>query len=501
MRFIFTIVLLSALSVPTLLFAEEQPKVAQPSPAVTPANSSVSACTSSIDNILDRAIAHNLIAGGVAVIGNRDGIIATAARGQLNPAAGGKALDDRSIFDLASLTKVIATTPAVMKLLDQGVISLSDPISRWFPEFAEAGHGDITVLNLLTHTSGLDDFSIGSDQPIQYAIRKAATERSRAGSRFHYADINFILLGELVHRVSGETLDAFCQSQIFRPLGAGETMFLPPKELAASIAPTSGYVPGVVQDPNARRLGGVAGHAGLFSSAYDLSLYARMILGGGVLGDKRILSEQVIAQMTTPYACSNGSVKRGLGWDIKSPFSAPKGSYFSDASFGHTGYSGSSIWIDPKQDLFVILLTRRLNYHDTHNFNQLRRDISTVAAADLKGIALPRALAPALEADRVPAELAEAVSHDIQVYEEDGILVATNIKKESPHSENGVLVANNIKKESQHSESQPHFQRLSKVERHCAKSVSVRRGARVLRVARADIRKPSHHKKRRIVKS
>ncbi|HJV36752.1 serine hydrolase domain-containing protein [Geomonas sp.] len=445
--------------------------------------SPAAACASSIDGILDRAIAQNLIAGGVALIGNRDGIIATAARGQLNPATGSKALDERTIFDLASLTKVIATTPAIMKLLDQGVISLSDPIARWFPEFAEAGHGDITVLSLLTHTSGLDDFSISPEQPIQYAVRKAAAEKCRAGSRFHYADINFILLGELVHRVSGQTLDAFCQSQIFGPLGAQETMFLPPRELAASIAPTSGYQPGVVQDPNARKLGGVAGHAGLFSSAYDLSLYARMILGGGAVGDKRILSQQIIGQMTTPYGCSNGSVKRGLGWDIQSPFSAPKGNYFSEASFGHTGYSGSSIWIDPKQDLFVILLTRRVNYRDTHDFNKLRRDVSTVAAADLKGAADLRPLAPSSAVASLPAQVDQAVTNDIKVYEENGILVATNLHKVSE-------------------ESQPrpqHHQRLAKLEKRCSK-VSVKRGARVMRVARADVRRSLHHKKKQVVR-
>jgi len=373
--------------------------------------------SATIDRLLERAIAANLIEGGVAVIGNHNGILSSTARGRLNSAAGSPLLTERTIFDLASLTKVIATAPAVMKLLDQGRIALSDPLSRWFPEFADPGREEITVLNLLTHTSGLDDVGVSSEQPMQNAIRKAAAEkyRSRPGSHFHYADINFILLGELVHRVSGETLNAFCQEQIYAPLGATETMFLPPRELAGAIAPTASGAPcGIVQDPNARRLGGVAGHAGLFSSAYDLSRFARMMLGGGVLDNRRILSERIVTQMTSPYLANSGAVMRGLGWDMNSPFSAPKGSFFSQASFGHTGYSGSSIWIDPQQDLFVILLTNRVNYRDTHYFNQLRRDVSTVASADFKVPGAGQATAPPWEISRINAELLRAVTQAVQ---------------------------------------------------------------------------------------
>ena len=372
--------------------------------------------SATIEQLLERAVAQNLIEGGVAVVGNHRGILSTTARGRLSSAAGSPPISERTIFDLASLTKVIATTPAVMKLLDQGRISLSDPLSRWFPEFAEPGREEITVLNLLTHTSGLDDVGVSSDQPMQSAIRKAAAQkyRSRPGNHFHYADINFILLGELVHRASGETLNAFCQEQIYGPLGTSQTMFLPPRDLAGMIAPTSGGGCGTVQDPNARRLGGVAGHAGLFSSAYDLSRYARMILGGGVLDDRRILSEQIVTQMTSPYVSDNGAVLRGLGWDMNSPFSAPKGSLFSQASFGHTGYSGSSIWIDPKQDLFVILLTNRLNYRDVHTFNQLRRDVSTVAAADFRAPGSAPGLAPLPEIARINTNLLRQVSLAVQ---------------------------------------------------------------------------------------
>ena len=372
-----------------------------------------SGSSATIEQLLERAISQNLIEGGVAVVGNHNGILSSTARGRLTPAAGSPLISDRTIFDLASLTKVIATTPAVMKLLDEGRIALSDPLSRFFPEFADPGHQEITILNLLTHTSGLDDVGVASDQPMQSAIRKAAAQRyqSGLGSHFHYADINFILLGELVRRVSGETLNAFCQQQIYAPLGIAETMFLPPRDLDGIIAPTSGGGCGVVQDPNARRLGGVAGHAGLFSSAYDLSRFARMILGGGMLDDRRVLSEQIVAQMTSPYLANNGAVRRGLGWDMSSGYSAPKGSFFSQASFGHTGYSGSSIWIDPLQDRFVILLTNRVNYRDVHAFNQLRRDVSTVAASNYR---MPGDSQPPVDVARINADLLREVTRVVQ---------------------------------------------------------------------------------------
>ncbi|KAF0221321.1 MAG: hypothetical protein FD174_459 [Geobacteraceae bacterium] len=339
--------------------------------------------TDIIELLMERAVSSNLIAGGVVVIGDHTGILYTMARGRVDARAGAPLLGETTIFDVASLTKVIATTPAVMKLVDEGRISLSDPLTRWFPQFKRFGREEITILNLLTHTSGLGDFDLHRRQGIKTAIRKAAAEkhRERPGRLFNYADINFILLGEVVHRASGRSLDRYCREEIYRPLGAEQTMFAPPRNLNDPIAPTLGFSRGVVQDANARRLGGVSGHAGLFTSAYDLSRFARFILGGGVIDGRRILSERAVNQMISPRFYSNGAVVRGLGWDMESPFSAPKGSLFSDASFGHSGYSGSSIWIDPRRDLFVVLLTNRRNYRDTGELNQLRSNVSTIAVA------------------------------------------------------------------------------------------------------------------------
>ncbi len=340
-----------------------------------------------IDYMLDRAVSQGFIGGGVVLVGNRSGVTYTASRGKLgfSPEAG--TLNERTIFDIASLTKVVATAPAIMKLLEEGRITLLDPLTRWFPEFEGSGREDITILNLLTHTSGLNDIAFSPLEPLNTAIHKAALQKNGriAGTRFLYADINFILLSELVQRASGMSLDRFCREKLFGPLGMADTMFLPPLELAGSIAPTLGaaneLLTGIVQDENARHLGGIAGHAGLFSSASDLSRYAQMILNNGRLHGIPVFEERVLEQMTAPYFYSNGTVVRGLGWDIHSPFSSPRGNFFSEMSFGHTGYSGSSVWIDPERDLFVILLTVRFNYRDPRQINRLRSDISSIAAS------------------------------------------------------------------------------------------------------------------------
>jgi len=339
-----------------------------------------------IDLLMDLAISNNLIAGGVVVIGNHSGILSSTARGRLSDSPDAPLLDQQTIFDLASLTKVIATTPAVMKLIDGGQITLLDTLGHWFPEFKDSEHKNVTIINLMTHTSGLTDFEMSADQAMKTAIDRAAAEKNQLepGNSFKYADINFILLGELVHRVSGKPLDVYCREEIYMPLQTSETMFLPTQNLVDRIAPTLGIESGTVQDRNARRLGSVAGHAGLFSSAQDLARFARLMLDRGTLDGRKILSERAVKLMTSPIISRNGAVARGLGWDINSPYSAPKGRLFSDASFGHTGYSGSSIWIDPKQDLFVIMLTNRLNYRNIRPFNQLRSDISTIAVAEFR---------------------------------------------------------------------------------------------------------------------
>ncbi|WP_407925463.1 serine hydrolase domain-containing protein [Geomonas terrae] len=336
-----------------------------------------------IDSLMNEAISRNLIAGGVVVIGNRDRILFEKPYGRISPFPDAPPMAVSTIFDIASLTKVTATTPSVLKLAEEGRISLLDPVVKWFPEFAGKGKDAILVMNLLTHTSGLDDIPLSSANPMQSAVEGAAAQKLKGevGHRFRYADLNFILLAELVRRATGAPLDLFAQVSFYRPLGMVDTSFHPRETGRCSGTISDERVLfGEPQDYLCRQLGGVAGHAGLFTTAGDLARFCRMMLAGGVLDGKRVLAQRTVDQMTAPYFSRGGLVVRGLGWDISSPFSAPRGQGFSRVSFGHTGYSGSSIWIDPVSDTFVILLTSRLEYKKVHDFNKLRGDLSTLAS-------------------------------------------------------------------------------------------------------------------------
>lgn len=335
-----------------------------------------------IDFMMQDAIRRGLISGAVVLVGDRHGSLYEHAVGTASFGDGAPPLHTTAIFDVASLTKVFATTPAIVKLMDEGKLNLLDPIGRWYPEFADC---DVTVLNLLTHTSGFHDVGLDPTAPLASAIQRVALQINRVppGSRFLYADINFILLGDLVRRISGQPLDRYVQQAFYRPLAMESTSFNPAANGngVATLGRKRIVQTGVVQDENARLLGGVAGHAGLFSSVHDLSRFASMLLNGGELNGVRVFSSRAVAQMTAPYFFRNGRIVRGLGWDRESPFSSPKGTLFSELSYGHTGYSGTSIWVDPDADLYVILLTTRLDYKNLRSFNKLRSDISTLAAA------------------------------------------------------------------------------------------------------------------------
>jgi len=344
-----------------------------------------SATVERIDALVEGAIRKGLISGGVVHVGSRGGTLFEKGYGRIAPEETARPITPDTIFDLASLTKVFATTTAIMKLAEEGKLSLVDPLRRWFPELEGKGKDELLLLNLLTHTSGLDDFSFDPAAPLQSAIGGAAGQKLKGdlGSRFRYADINFILLAEVVKRVSGEPLNMYAVEKFYAPLGMKDTGFHPPAEKLGRIAPTFAdgtALVGLPQDYPARQLGGVAGHAGLFSTSGDLSRFCRMILGDGTLGETRVLEPRTVQQMTAPYFSRGGKVIRGLGWDIASPFSTPRGGFFSRSSFGHTGYSGSSVWIDSDAGLFVILLTSRLEYRKKGEFNQFRGDLSTLAA-------------------------------------------------------------------------------------------------------------------------
>jgi uncharacterized protein YbbC (DUF1343 family)/CubicO group peptidase (beta-lactamase class C family) len=297
-------------------------------------------------------------------------------------------MTEDTIFDLASLTKVIGCTPAVMLLIERGQVGLDEPVQTYIAEFTGDGREAVTVRELMTHTSGLPgDIETKSDWHGQKtAVEKACQTKlsSTPGTAFRYSDINFFLLGEIVQRVSHEPLEKFVQREVYGPLKMMDTGYLPPETKLARIAPTEvvNGKPwrGVVHDPTARHMGGVAGHAGLFSTAADLARYARMLLNEGSLDGVRIFKPETVRLMTTVQSPPSVSARRGLGWDIDTGYSGPRGTHFPVGSYGHTGWTGTSLWIDPSSQTFVIFLSNRNHPSESGNVTELRRELGTLAA-------------------------------------------------------------------------------------------------------------------------
>jgi len=345
-----------------------------------------------VDAIIQQAIADGSIPGAVLEVGHDGKVIYRKAYGQraLEPRRESMTLD--TVFDLASLTKVVATTTAVMQLVEQGKIRLSDPVAKYLPEFAANGKDDITVRQLLTHYSGLEpDLDLKTPwegKETAYRMAFAETPQEPPGSGFLYSDINFIVLGALVERASGQTLDEYAARHIFAPLKMTRTRFVPPLSRKAGwlakIAPTQydeneHMLRGVVHDPTARRMGGVAGHAGLFSTADDLAKFAQALQSGG----DGILSAMSVEKMTRPEQPPSAPVLRGFGWDIDSPFSSNRGDLFPVGSYGHTGFTGTSIWIDPTTQTYIILLSNAVHPRGKGNAIALRSKVATAVAAAL----------------------------------------------------------------------------------------------------------------------
>ena len=310
-----------------------------------------------------------------------------------------------TIYDAASLTKVVATTPAVLLLHERGKLNVQDPVRVHLPEFTGQGREAITIRQLLTHTSGLrPDISVNGWSGHQECIAKCMAELPRAApdERFIYSDINFQLLDEVVRRVSKKRLDVFCAEEIFGPLKMPDTGYNPPAAKRTRIAPTTvtdgKALLGVVHDPRARKTSGVAGHAGLFTTAPDLARYARMLLQAGELDGVRLFKPETVQLMTSVQTPSSLPARRGLGWDIDTGYSSPRGHKFPLGSFGHTGFTGPSLWIDPHSKTFVVFLCNRV--HPTEHGPSvvpLRRTIGTLAAEAVKGFNfehVPGALPP-----------------------------------------------------------------------------------------------------------
>jgi CubicO group peptidase (beta-lactamase class C family) len=375
-------------------------------PAQTPPN------FAPIAPLVEAAIERHELPGAVVLVGRGDGVVYRQAFGQRAVQPAPEPMTEDTIFDLASLTKVVATTTSIMQLVEAGRIRLNDPVARYIPEFGRYHKDAITIRHLMTHTSGLRpdlelevEFS-GADEAIRRAVEEVPT--AAPDERMVYSDINYFLLGDIVRRVSGERLDRYAKTHIFDPLGMKDTMFLPPEALRPRIAPTERclerawpcpstavgpdrqaipFLRGIVHDPTARRMDGVAGHAGLFSTAADLSRFCRMLINGGALDGARILAPATIARMTAPSTPIGMRDVRGLGWDIDSSFSSNRGELFPIGSFGHTGFTGTSLWIDPQSKVYVVFLSNRVHPDGKGDVTPLRARVATVAAAALLTVA------------------------------------------------------------------------------------------------------------------
>nr|WP_228391844.1 serine hydrolase domain-containing protein [Gluconobacter aidae] len=351
-----------------------------------------------VDVLVRDAIRRGEAPGAVVAIGHDEKIVHRFVYGKRALAPVSEPLDWKTRFDMASLTKPTMTALAVMQLVEQQKLQLDDRVSQYFPEFASNGKGDISVRLLMTHYSGLppdiplNDPWTGKAEGVRRAMMSPLA--NPPGEKFVYSDINYIMLGLLVEKLSGLSLDQYARINILEPLGMTESGYLPAASLRPLIAPTQydeqgNMLRGVVHDPTARRMGGVAGHAGLFSDARDMTLYAQALLDRLKGRPSRFpLRRETLVLMTTPQQPAGKTELRGLGWDIDTHYSSPRGEVFSRRSFGHTGFTGTSLWIDPDSDSYVLILTNRVHPSGGHSVVRLRHDIATAAGRAL-GLSAP----------------------------------------------------------------------------------------------------------------
>ena len=371
----------------TVLVAWGQRGAAAQNPAMA-ASGNGSQDFSAIDAMMQTAVAHGNMPGAVVIVGHNGRVVYRKAFGMRSVEPTRESMTVDTIFDLASLTKCIATTTAVMQLFQQGRIRLNDPVAAYLPDFAQNGKSQITIRELMTHFSGLPP-----DLDLKTPWKSEATAFSMAmqarpiyppGTRFLYSDINFEVLGFLVEKLSMMPLNEYATAQIFTPLGMSTTTYLPPASWIPRIAPTQydengKMLRGVVHDPTARRMGGVAGHAGLFSTADDLAKFAQNLLSG----NPKALTRAAIVKMSTPQQAATAASLRGLGWDIDSPFASNRGELLPVGSFGHSGFTGTSLWIDPVTNTYIILLTNAVHPDGKGAVIALRGKLATAVAAAL----------------------------------------------------------------------------------------------------------------------
>jgi CubicO group peptidase (beta-lactamase class C family) len=363
-----------------------------------------------LDSVMKAALAEGAAPGAALAVGRYGRLVHERGYGRVDVPPTAAPVNDSTLFDLASLTKVVATTTAAMLLEEAGVLDLDRPVSAYLPEFGllpppppgaptdtlapalryDTAKARITVRMLVTHRGGLDDVALPRRTGLTPAEYIAALNRRPLGAapgvRMKYTDADMLLMGFIIERLSGEPLDRFLTRRVFTPLAMRETMFNPPSSLLPRIAATEalpergGTIRGQVHDPSAFAFGGVAGNAGLFSSARDLAVFSQMLLNGGEYGGVRLLRPETVARWTAPQDLGSS---RALGWDTPSDRSSA-GPYFGPRAFGHTGYTGTSIWIDPERGLFVVLLTNRVNPSSSNQRHvALRRSVGEVAQTSI----------------------------------------------------------------------------------------------------------------------
>jgi uncharacterized protein YbbC (DUF1343 family)/CubicO group peptidase (beta-lactamase class C family) len=407
-------------------------------PQAAPASVGMSATRlAEMDAVVERSVAGKETPGAVVLVGRKGRVAWRKAYGSRAVEPAREGMTAETIFDLASLTKVVATATCVMILVERGAVRLNDPLSRFIPEFKGEGRERVTIEHLLTHRAGFaPDFDL-AEQWAGYdeAIKRLPTERLRSipGSRFVYSDLGYVALGEVVRRASGLPLDEFARKNIYEPLGMRDTGFNPKVSSRARIAPTERrrgqesylgsrpdalareeadrWLRGEVHDPTSFRMGGVAGHAGLFSTADDLAIYCQMMLNGGEYNGVRILSPLGVAAMTRPRAVAEDGSARGLGWDVASSFSSNRGDLFTPGSFGHTGFTGTSIWIDPATETFVVFLSNRVHPDGKGDVTAVRGRVASIVASSITDASADRERAESARfASEVLASLARVTS-------------------------------------------------------------------------------------------
>jgi uncharacterized protein YbbC (DUF1343 family) len=354
---------------------------------------------SKIDVAVAEGLRREWMPGCVVMVGHQGKIVFHKAYGNKQVQPETIAMTTDTVFDMASITKPIATATSVMKLVELGKINIDETVAHYIPEFAANGKDEITVRQLLIHQGGLlpdnalSDYNDGVAKAFERIY--ALGTRVEPGTTFMYTDVGFIVLAKLVERVSGKNVHQFSQEFLFKPLGMQETGYNPPAALRKRAATTQQregrWMRGEVHDPRAYRLDGIAGHAGLFSTSSDLARFAQMLLGQGTYQDNQVLAVETVALMTKPNIVSSGL--RGLGWDIRTGYSYNRGDLLTDQAFGHGGFTGTTFWVDPGQELFVIFLSNRVHPDGSGSINRLAGRIATIATA---AIATDKKIVPAM---------------------------------------------------------------------------------------------------------